>query len=282
MSDAGTFWGAYGFRITGFEAGELHLTPVPADWPELRLEFERGPAPDPQPPGTVRGGEDWAELWLPGGDGVRLTRDPLTVTFATREPLSADAIIHPYLGLPAAIAAHWLGRGALHGGAFVHDERAWVVLGDREAGKSATLGELLSRGIRVLTDDVVVTEGADLFAGPRSVDLRGEVAGQIGGEPLGIVGNRARWRLRPAWGAARVRLGGLIVLEWGGPARMEALDAKARLQALVHSSVIPPGPEAGLGLLELAALPAWRFVRAARIDELGARTDQLLAELSQA
>jgi hypothetical protein len=280
--ESGRSWGAYGFRITGLERSDAHLTRVPADWPELRIERRCAATADPEAPGTLRGGDDWAELWIRDGGRVRLTRDPLSVTFTTRTPLSVDAIIHPYLGLPATIAAHWLGRHALHAGAFVRDGRAWVLLGDREAGKSATLGELSRRGISVLTDDIVIVCDGSMFAGPRSIDLRAEAAEHGGGEPLGIVGNRPRWRLRPEPGEAQLPIAGLIELAWGEPARLEPLDAKARLQALVHSSAIPAGAATAVELLGLAALPAWRFVRAARIDELAACTDQLLVELSQA
>lgn len=278
----GATLGAYGFRIAGLDDGATYLNQVPSDWPELRIECELGTADDPQPPGTVRGGEDWAEMWIAGGDRIGLTRDPLTVKFTTREPLSADAIIHPYVGLPAAIAAHWHGRIALHGGAFIHRERAWVLLGDREAGKSSTLAALLSRDTPVLTDDIVIVEGTAMFAGPRSVDLRAEAAELAGGETLGVVGNRPRWRLRPSPCPATIRLGGLIQLGWGESARMQPLDPRARLDALIGSSVIPPGPDAAVELLELAALPAWRFVRPAEIDKLAAGTDQLLRELSHA
>lgn len=275
-------FGAYGFRITGLESSDAYLTHVPGDWPELKIEHERGVAQDPEPPGTVRGGDDWASLWIPDGGQARLMRDPLRVKFTTRTRLSEDAIIHPYLGLPAAIASHWLGRLSLHAGAFVHDDRAWILLGDREAGKSATLAELSRRGIPVLTDDIVIVCNGSVFAGPRSVDLRAEAAEHVGGEPLGIIGNRPRWRVRPEPTMAKLQIGGVIRLAWGEPPRLESLDAKARLQVLAESSAIPPVEATAVELLGLAALPGWRFVRGVRIDELALRTDQLLAELSQA
>ena len=276
-------WGAYGLRITGLEDAERHLAQVPATWPEFRLDFEQ-PAADrkPQAPGTIHIDDSHAELWLAEAGCIELRRDPLSVSFATAAPLSADAILHPFLGLPAAIANRWLGRIALHGGAFAHAGHAWALLGEREAGKSGTLAHLLQRGHHVLSDDVLIVDRTTLFAGPRSIDLREDAAAEVGGEPLGVVGNRSRWRLRPAPGPAALPLGGLIELSWGDGPSIEPLNTESRLRLIISSCALTPDPGVAAALLEVAALPGWRLTRRRRLSELAGAIDLLLPELTAA
>jgi hypothetical protein len=272
--------GAYGLRITGFDDGGEHLMEVPSEWPQLEVRCSRGVAEQPQPAGTVRVWENHADIWLAGGDRMDVLRDPPTLHLISREPFAHKAIVHPYLGLPATIVSRWLGRIAFHGGAFVHGSRGWGLLGGREAGKSATLGALMRAGLPVLTDDVLIVEGTTVFAGPRSVDLRADAAERLGGERLGIVGNRTRWRLRPAPSPPQIELGGLIELVWGDANRIEPLDPQERLQAVIASTYPPPTREEAVALLEIAALPAWRYTRRLEIDELERQIAQLLEELS--
>jgi len=257
-----------------------YLVDVPSEWPQLLVRCSRGAADQPQPAGTVRIWEDRADVWLAGGDRMELLRDPLTLHVTSRQPIAPDAIIHPYLGLPATVTSRWLGRVAFHGGAFAHRGRAWVLLGAREAGKSATLGALMRAGHPVISDDVLIVEGTTLFAGPRSVDLRAEPAQQLGGEELGIVGNRTRWRLRPPPGPPQMELGGVIELEWGDGDRLEPLAPHERLQALIASSFPPPKADTAAALLEVAALPAWRYVRRRQLGQLEVQIARLVAELS--
>jgi hypothetical protein len=275
-------WGVYGFQIAGLTDHARHLHPAPPDWPRLELKRETVTPVDPEPPGTVHGSDDGAVLWIGGGGRIELRRRPLSVRFSTPTPLSDEEILHPYLGLPAAIAAYWHGRIALHSGAFVLGDRAWAVLGDREAGKSSTLGQLLRSGAQILSDDIVIVDGTRMFAGPRSVDLREDAAEFIGGERLGMIGNRPRWRLRPAAGPAERLLAGFVKLEWGERPCLERLGTEDRLQALIASSVLQAGPETAVGLLELTALPMIRFSRPAGLDQLAPLTELLRSELSQA
>jgi hypothetical protein len=253
--------------------------PVPADWPCLQIERIRGKAAQPQAPGTLRIAAEHAELWLPGGDRIEVYRDPLTVRICSREAMRSEAILHPYLALPAAIASLWLGRLAFHGGAFAHRGRVWALLGDREAGKSATLGRLMRAGYAVITDDVLIVDQTRVFAGPRAVDLREDAAEALGGEELGIVGNRPRWRLRPEPSPPELPLAGLVWLEWGDSVRIEPLDAEQRLRALIASSALAPPRDAALAYLDLVALPGRRFVRSAGVTQIDGHVDQLLASL---
>jgi hypothetical protein len=278
-----TVRGAYGLRITGLEDADDHLPEVPASWPELHLE-QASPVADrePEAPGTIRIERDRAELWLAEAGRILVRREPLTVSFATATPLSADAVLHPFLGLPAAIINRWLGRISLHGGAFAYRDHAWALLGNREAGKSATLGSLLKAGHHILSDDILVLAGTELFAGPRSIDLREDAGASVGGEALGVIGNRARWRLRPGAGPAAMPLGGLISLEWARDQAIEPIDTEARLRRLIGSSALRPDAASAPGLLELAALPAWRFARRRRLADIGGSIELLLATLDAA
>jgi hypothetical protein len=268
--------GVYGFAVEAPPAVREHLRDVPADWPALRIEQEQGTAAEPHPPGTVRGTDEHAVVWLGGGDRIEVDRPTMTVRIVAREPYSPDAVVHPLLGLPAAIAAHWLGRRTLHGGAFLAGGRAWALLGPREAGKSATLGALMRLGMEALSDDILVVEGTVLYAGPRSVDLRADPARVLGGDELRIPGNRDRWRLRPTGTLASAPLGGLVYLEWGPRTELVPMSAQARLDGLVTSSAVPPAPEEAVALLDLSALPTWRFTRPPDLDGLEAAASQLV------
>lgn len=274
--------GAYGLRITGPADLEEHLVRVPLDWPELRLAIARpDQAAEQRPAGTMRIGEERAELWLADGM-ITLQRRPLEVRFATHSRLSTDAILHPFLGLPAVIANQWLGRLALHAAGFVCDEGAYALLGPREAGKSSTLAALLRLGCRALTDDVLVVEQERAFAGPRSVDVREDVAPQLGGVPLGVLGSRKRWRLHPPAAPAVVPLSGLIVLAWGEHEVLEPLEAELRLQTLVSSLALVPGEASAPAILPLLALPAWRFTRRRGFDTIELVARRLLGAIIDA
>ncbi len=254
--------------------------PVPAEWPSLQIERVLGGVATPKPARTLRITDQYAELWLPAGDRIELFREPLTVRVTSRDPVHADAIAHPYLGLPAAIASGWRGRLAFHGGAFAHQGRAWALLGGRTAGKSATLGQLMRAGYPIVCDDVLIVDRTTAFAGPRAIDLREDAAALLGGQELGVVGNRTRWRLRPEPSPPELALAGLVLLEWGDSVRLEPLAAEERLRALAASSAFTHGREAAVAYLELAALPGWRYVRPAKVAQIEAQTDQLVASLS--
>ena len=274
--------GAYGFEIAGLDDPRPLLGPAGSDWPLLRIDR---PPPDPHrsgrrfPPGTVRVEPDRAEIWITERDRIEVDRATLTVRFATRDRLGDELVVHPYLGLPASIASHWRGRQALHGAAFHHAGRGWALMGDKEAGKSTTLASLLRSGHEVVSDDILVVEAGVLFAGPRCVDLRPEAASVLGGENLGMLGSRVRWRLRPGGVPPSMPLGGVIHLEWGDRPRVEALDSAERLKRLVNSSVIRPDSADGTAFLDLAGLPTWRFVRGHDLGEAERANEELLQTL---
>ena len=174
-----------------------------------------------------------------GGQMVA-TRDPASVVIEVPQPLSIAAIVHPIATLPLSVFARWHGHMTLHGGAFLNAGAAWAICGDQTAGKSSALAMLGSRGVPILSDDLVVIAGHEVLCGPRCVDLRPDVAARFANaESLGVVGSRERFRLPTAEAPPRAPLGGIVVLEWGtrhgdrGDSARPAGPALAALQAAV-------------------------------------------------
>src|SRR4051812_2509642 len=209
--------GAYGFEIEGLHDGDRLLGPAEPGWPRLQVVRDEagGDPPADVAPGTVTMDDESAAIWLTGTDRILIDRASFTVRFATGVRLEDEVIAHPYIALPASIASRWLGRQILHAAAFLHAGKAWALLGEKEAGKSSLVGWLHHRGYEILTDDILVVEGAAAFSGPRCVDLRPESAAVLGGEDVGMLGNRVRWRLRPGAVPSSTPLAGLVHLKWG-------------------------------------------------------------------
>lgn len=266
--------GAYGFRLHGVDAAAHLLTRAEPAWPELalirRVDDTPGPAQD-------RVGEDRAELVLRSGGWVELHRADAHATYHLRQAASDGDLLHPYLAPVAALAARWLGRESFHAGAVVVDEGAWGVLGDKEAGKSSTLASLALAGHTVMSDDILVLEKGDVFAGPRCIDLREEPAQRLGaGEPIGIVGVRERFRLELGPTPARVPLRGFVSLEWGGEMAIESVRGAERLLALIPHRALLLKTSAPTELLELSSLPFLRLRRPRGWDSLGETVERLL------
>jgi hypothetical protein len=177
----------------------------------------------------------------------------------------------------AALAARWLGRESFHAGAFLVDGSAWAVLGDKEAGKRSTLAHLALRGQAVVSDDVLVLEGGEVFAGPRCIDLRAEPSERLGaGEPLGVVGVRERFRLELGPVPSRVRLRGFVLLGWGDEVALEPVRGAERLLALVPHRALLLETNAPADLLRLSSLPFLRLRRPHDWSSLEETADLLL------
>jgi hypothetical protein len=215
--------GAYGFRLVGLPDAEPWLLEAPDHWPTVAVSKSRSSRV--AAPGVH---EDVAEVPLVGGGHLRVTRDPLTVTFySPSRELSTAEIIHPLLAPAASVLASWHGLIPLHAGAVLIDGRAWIVTGDREAGKSSTLAEMARRGFGVMADDLVVLRGSDVNAGPRSLDLRS--ADEMGAaEDLGIVGQRRRWRIPLSPVPVEVPVAGLVQLHWASSPTLRHVDMEER------------------------------------------------------
>lgn len=202
-----------------------------------------------------------------------------TVAFATERPLDPAHIVHPFLARPVATLSRWLRRHTFHGGAFLAHGRAWIVVGDSGAGKSTLLATLASHGQGVMCDDVTVVHDGRVHAGPRTVDLRPDVAEHIpGAADLGRVGlrERARLVLDPVPAAAPV--GGWVVLDWGD-LTVEPVPLGRRPIVVTRSMTLLLNPVAPEALLDLAARPMVRFARprdwAAADDSVAALLDAL-------
>lgn len=196
-------------------------------------------------------------------------------------PIAPDLLAHPYLAPVAITFNRWAGREAFHAGAFVDHDHGWAVLGPQTAGKSTLLGCLAERGTTVLSDDVVITDGASVFAGPRCVDLRDRLPyGDLEVRPA-REGSRWRAPLPPA--PEQVPLGGWLFLEWGeavelepiGPTELIGRLARRRARRGLRSD---PGV-----LLALAAAPAWTLRRPRNwgaVTTTLAELDRVLSEAS--
>lgn len=269
--------GAYGFRLTGVNEARL-LTPAQREWPKLDLVVAADGAP---PPAQDRVREDRAELVLRSGGWVELDRGASRATYHLHDRPRDGDLLHPYLAPVAALAARWLGRESFHAGAVVVDGGAWAVLGDKEAGKSSTLAHLALAGHTVLSDDVLVLDGASVFAGPRCVDLRAEPARRLrAGEPLGVVGMRERFRLELGPAPAVVPLRGFVMLGWGDELAVEHVRGSQRLLALVPHRALLLETNAPADLLELSSLPFLRIRRPRGWSSLEQTTARLMDELA--
>jgi hypothetical protein len=249
------------------------LVDAPADWPALTIAHA---PPDASGPSVDVVGPDRAELPLYDG-WVTVDRAPPRVTFHLPSPPPADDLVHPYLAPAAALAARWAGRESFHAGAVVADGGAWIVLGDKEAGKSTTIADLALHDHMVLADDLVVLDGDAVLAGPRCVDLRETAAAQLGaGEPLGFVGIRERWRLALPPVPPSLPLRGWITLAWDDDVAIDVVEGAARMLALVPFRSVRIAPEAAEVLVQLASYPVLRLRRPRRWDALAPARERLL------
>ena len=269
--------GAYGLRLTGKSLPEALLDDSEGDWPTLELVRRVGTALG----GDDRLGPERASIRLVDDGRVEIERDPGRATFTTRRPLGDDELVHPYLGLAAAVYSHWLGRESFHAGAFEAGGGAWIVAGEKAAGKSTLLASLALRGQPVLADDVVVLDGGEALAGPRSIDLRADTAEALGvGEDVTVPGGRERRRLVLPGAEARVPVAGWVFPVWAEePSEVVQLPPNERLVRFAGSRVLRVEPERPEVLVELAGLPAWELRRSRGWDGLGDALDLLLTSL---
>jgi hypothetical protein len=269
--------GCYGFRIDGVDRARDLLVEAPPDWPALEL---RRAEPGPGGPAVDRVGPDRAELPLHGG-WVTVERSPARATFhLPAEPADGD-LVHPYLAPVAALAARWAGRESFHAGAVVAGDGAWVVLGDKESGKSTTLAWLAAAGHPIVADDLIVIDGDAVLAGPRCIDLREASAEHLdAGTPLGVVGVRERWRLPLGPVPARVPLRGWVTLSWDDEIAVDAVRGPERMLALVPFRSVQLAPGRPQVLVELGSLPVLRLRRPRRWDALASAGERLVAALA--
>lgn len=270
--------GVYGLRLRGLDGARDLLAPACATWPALSVTWRTGDTTDEQDAVW----RDRAEIGLQGGGRATLDRQASTATFVFPDAVEAGAIVHPFLSMTAALFNWWLGREPFHAGAFVVDGGAWIVLGDKGAGKSSTLGWLATCGVPVISDDVVVLDGSTILPGPACIDLRPDAAERLGvGDYLGVVGVRERCRVRTD-PSSPVPLRGFLALRWGADLKVEPVPVADRIALLLGARALRLPPSDPARVLDLAGLPAYEVLRPRGWDSMGAMTDRLLAVLRRA
>jgi len=201
-------------------------------------------------------------------------------------PLDPDLLAHPCLAPVAVAFNRWAGRESFHAASFAVGGRAYGVIGPRTAGKSTLVAGLAAAGTTVLSDDIVITDGRNAFAGPRCVDLRAPIPGLDISTVSARLGTRWRLRLSPA--PASLPLGGWIFLSWGDDVsirRCPPREVIARLTQWRGRRVLASDPTV---VLDLVARPAWELTRPrdwSRFDDVSqilTRTlDPRVSELSR-
>lgn len=248
--------GAYGLQVHGIEAPGL--IDAPAHWPALQLSVTVG-APLAQ---TGYMQAESVHLRYVGGHQLSAEREPARAQYRSPHPLQASALAHPVFSRVASVFARWQGHEVLHAGAFLNSGGAWALLASNEGGKSTLLAGLASRGLDILSDDLLVVDGRRVYAGPRCLDLRETAA-----EHLQVTGTtrRARdgerHRLTLDATPTDVPLAGLIFLEWGERVQTARVPAKARgayLAPFRRWPALAAGPH---GMLELLATQSWTLRR---------------------
>jgi hypothetical protein len=250
--------GAWGLQFPTITGLDSLLCECPSSWPAVTAHVRV----EPNPPLRIEWGPDRACHPLLGGHQIEIRREPLAVDLVLARPTAPECVVAPHLTSAASTIATWMGRAAIHGGAFLYGGGAWVLLGDKGHGKSTTLGWLAKAGVPIVTDDLVVCDGGDVLAGPRCVDLRPEPAREMNaGRELGIVGTRERWRLDVPACPPNSRLRGWIFLEWGPEIAVQSLSPVERMSRLAqHRAIAVPWDDPAV-LLDLAARPAFAWYR---------------------
>jgi hypothetical protein len=247
------------------------LVPVPEDaqWPRVRVAWREAP-PDPADPRIDEAG---ASIALEDGTQVLVDRGEGTATLVSPRSFDDGSLVHPFLAAAGTLFAWWLGREALHGGAFATPEGAWCLLGERGTGKSSLLASLAARGQPVLTDDLIVVDGPLAMAGPRCIDLRGPSVERLGiTEAAPVRGDRHRLELAPV--APQTQVLGWVFLAWGDELSLRALAPGERLVRLsAQRNVQGVEPRR---LLELSGLPGWELVRPKGWESFEPAVDGLL------
>jgi hypothetical protein len=248
---------AYGFRIAGGPSGGWLAVHGAEHWPQLTLTRDASVSRD---------------------DEARV--DWTTMRADICADIPADEIVHPLLGRMLPLLAHMRGIDALHGGALLGADGAWVVIGTREAGKSSLLAQCHRHRAQVVSDDIVVVEGMRCLAGPRFIDLRPDAAPLLGPGEVVRAGSKRRLRLPPM--QAEVRLAGVIHLAWGPPLELHPLRPAERLSRLAALRNREGWPRDASLVLDLAVLPAFELRRPHGLESLADSAGLLMNALKTA
>jgi hypothetical protein len=269
--------GAYGLRLIGLEDAHDLLVPAEESWPHIEVSARVGDASPAEQ--WVR--RESALLRLASGGQVEVDWIRGTAVFTLPRAVTAAELVHPYLSTLAAVACHRDGREGFHAGAVVAGDGAWVVIGDKGAGKSSLLAVLALRGVPVVADDVVVLDDRDrALAGPRFIDLREGAARELAaGTSIGVVGARERFRMPIGPVPPATPLRGFVRLEWGDEPAIAPMPPARRLQELYAQRIARLEPADARPMLELSTLPMLELRRPRDWSGAGAAADLLLEAL---
>lgn len=251
--------GVYGFQLSGVSLDRALIDPVPTDWPLLVVD-QRPESADDLPPIGI--GDGRAVTRLLGGGYLRIERAEQRATIMRSPELTADALVHPFLAPIAAICAMWNGWLPFHAGGFVDGDGTWLVLGDRGSGKSTLMASLRSAGVAVVSDDLVIVNGARVYAGPRTLDLREDAAGRHeAARWIADAGGRDRWRLDlPAIEPELPPVAGAFFIDWSDDLGFESVATGDKVQRFADSLTVAHSIDVPQ-LMALATLPMWEMRR---------------------
>lgn len=238
----------YGLELSGFQSDRLQATTPSANGliPTTWLWDGRTPASDLRIDAA--------------GIAIELSRDAHAAWRVGCAELEAETLVHPVLGAVAAVFAHWEGRLALHGGAVAGSDGAWIVCGDKFAGKSTALAAMAAQGCSILSDDVTVVADGRVHVGPRCVDLRAGAVDELGLRDLPVVRGGQSFRMSLRGAPLSLPVAGSVVLEWG-PADRQLLRGHEKLRILSKHVASTPSAAGAEVLLDVAAKPMWRLKR---------------------
>ncbi|CAA9498264.1 MAG: hypothetical protein AVDCRST_MAG85-1596 [uncultured Solirubrobacteraceae bacterium] len=264
--------GAYGLCVTGLDAENQLLADADPHWPTLRVVV------DPRPEDAAATLLDETRACYPDAPGgyVEVDRKAGVATFRGVQGLTSDALVHPRLGVLAALYAYWLpGRAAFHAGAFVTGSRAWAVIGGRGDGKSSLMAALAGSGLPVLGDDTLVIDDLTCLPGVRCVDLRPDAASHLpAGRTAVPVRAGARRRMQLDTAPSHTTLSGWIFLRWGTGVELRPMPVGERVTRIAQArGWHRRGVTEPRALLELAGLPAWELTRPRDWTQLGPTVD---------
>lgn len=271
--------GAYGLTISGID-DPRHLVAIAdgLDWPEVTVTHSESSKPCEN-----FLNRDNAQVLLANGECAALHRVDRGATLLTTRPPDDGRMIHPFLAAVGATFAWWDGREAFHGGAFVADGGAWLVLGDNESGKSALLAHLAMADVPVLADDLVVVADGNVQAGPRCIDLREAACDALAlRDRTTVVRGDARFRLTLPAVAPAIPLRGFIFLSWTDDASIRPLPPTERFPRLAASravSIHSPWPRL---LVDLVSMPAFELSRPQDWSVRARTADLLLDAVAEA
>lgn len=268
--------GAYGIVPVDFSLDPSWWNEAPEHWQRWRVHWKPIEAAE-----EVRPEAESVSLVLnhqPDGFAV-VRRDTQQTTLYLREPLTAEGLVHPYLGSTVVAVAHWNGWHSFHAGSVVIKDRVWAMLGDRERGKTSALAWFSKSDYPVFADDVLVIRGGDALAGPRALDLRHPASRFFNmGHSIGVVGTRERWRHHLPPVPPELPFAGFVSLEWGPQVQVEEVSLPERLHRLGSAVAITAESHTGTSWLDLVASPMVMLKRPQRWDAL----DQAMAALLEA